>query len=153
MLYLFLWHSTKIVIFFVFSFPDGAGFAVHRPVALHFTMSWTSDGKLSADTVFCRVFLGLPTGAVPFRTNSVRASAQSTHHRFVLCDHATSVCFFSSHSRLPLYLVVSAVQCRTVFFQGNTTHLPDHPHLLSISHSSSALVSHVSHLQIYLLLL
>ena len=117
--------------------------------------------QLSADKVFCQVFLGLPTGAFLSTTNLVHALIQSASSFLSTCPcrlslHPLITSPIASTSRRLLSSVLS-------FFRRNTTHPPDHPHLclsfretrpihliilisvLSVFDSSSALMAHVSH--------
>ena len=76
-------HDTSSSSPFQGCIPDAAGLALRHPMALHFFRSWTPRGStfsrhMSADRVFCHVFLGLPTGAVSSTTILVHAVTQST---------------------------------------------------------------------------
>ena len=78
-------------------------------------------------------------------------STRFTHNGIVLSfrnGHATSVCFFSSPHHIPnclLTQVPSQFSAGLSFFQGNTTHPFDHPHLSIFDSSSALMACHVSH--------
>ena len=103
--------------------PDPIGFALRNYISLsykHFNGQTSTDS--CRQTVFCQVFFGLPTGAVPSITNLVHTSTYTLLHNrhcpFIPREHATSVCIFSSHPQLLLHLGVCSVQCWTVFLSG-----------------------------------
>ena len=78
--------------------PGGAGFALRRPMALF--RLWTSRGstlsrRMSADRVFCQVFLGLPTGA--FSSTHQPSSSRVCHQTILVypehCSQAMPVSY------------------------------------------------------------
>ena len=82
--------------------------------SLHFFRSWTSRGKLSADSdrVFCQVFIGMSRGGVSSTTDLMRNRAAKDAVRWCHLTHQV-IAGASVHSREHK---TSLVRCIPTFF-------------------------------------
>ena len=92
--------------------PDTEAMLLHSGLFTSMSQGSTFSRRMSADTVFCHVFFGLPTGVILFTTNLTNAFTQSVSPFLSICQ-----CHLRRH-----FLITSPI--------ASTVHL-SYMHLLS----------------------